>query len=71
MRSARLASTWSARGFDKLGRCFGGRLGPSLAAWADRFWPIARWFDVVLPFAGQTFLAVGRKPGLALQRAAA
>ena len=60
-----------ARGFDKLGRCFGGRLGPSLAAWADRFWPIARWFDVLLPFAGQTFLAVGRKPGLALQRAAA
>ena len=38
---------------------------------ADRFWPLARLADSFLPFAGQTLLLVGRKPGLALQRAAA
>ncbi len=59
------------RRFDKLGRLWGGRLSPQQAALADRFWPLARWADWLLPFSGQTLLAVGRKPGLALQRAAA
>ncbi len=59
------------RRFDKLGRLGGGRLSPQLAALADRFWPLAQWADWLLPFSGQTLLIVGRKPGLALQRAAA
>jgi len=63
-----LVCSW---GFDKLGRLFGGRLSPQQAAWADRFWPFARLADSCLPFSGQTLLVVGRKPGLALQRAAA
>ena len=61
----------SSRRFDKLGRLFGGRLSPPQASFADRFWPLARLADWFLPFAGQTLLVVGRKPGLALQRAAA
>ncbi len=60
-----------SRRFDKLGRLFGGRLGPSQASLADRFWPLARLADWLLPFSGQTLLVVGRKPGLALQRVAA
>jgi glycosyltransferase involved in cell wall biosynthesis len=60
-----------SRRFDKLGRLFGGRLSPHLASLADRFWPLARLADRFLPFSGQTLLVVGRKPGLALQRAAA
>jgi len=61
----------SSRRFDKLGRLFGGRASPRLASFADLFWPLARWADRVLPISGQTLLVVGRKPGLALQRAAA
>ena len=60
-----------SRRFDKLGRLFGGRLSPQQASFADRFWPLARLADSLLPFSGQTLLVVGRKPGLALQRAAA
>ena len=60
-----------SRRFDKLGRLFGGRLSPRQASLADRFWPLARLADSLLPFSGQTLLVVGRKPGLALQRAAA
>ena len=56
-----------SRRFDKLGRLFGGRLGPQQASFADRFWPLARLADWLLPFSGQTLLVVGRKPGLALQ----
>jgi glycosyltransferase involved in cell wall biosynthesis len=60
-----------SRRFDKMGRLFGGRLSPRLTSLADRFWPLARLADLILPFSGQTRLVVGRKPGLALQRAAA
>jgi glycosyltransferase involved in cell wall biosynthesis len=60
-----------ANRFDKLGRLFGGRLSPRLTSLADRFWPLARLADALLPFSGQTLMVVGRKPGLALQRVAA
>jgi len=60
-----------SRQFDKLGRIFGGRLSPRFVSFADRFWPLAHLADSFLPFSGQTLLVVGRKPGLALQRAAA
>ncbi|MGA2257434.1 MAG: glycosyltransferase [Thermoguttaceae bacterium] len=60
-----------SRQFDKLGRLFGGSRSPRHASFADRFWPLARLADLFLPFSGQTLLVVGRKPGLALQRAAA
>jgi glycosyltransferase involved in cell wall biosynthesis len=60
-----------SRRIDKIGRLLGGRLNPPLTSLADRFWPLARLADLLLPFSGQTLLVVGRKPGLALQRAAA
>jgi hypothetical protein len=60
-----------SRQFDKIGRLFGGRLSPRLTSLADRFWPLSHLADWLLPISGQTLLVVGRKPGLALQRAAA
>jgi hypothetical protein len=60
-----------SRKFDKIGRLFGGRLSPRLTSLADRFWPLCHLADWLLPISGQTLLVVGRKPGLALQRAAA
>ncbi len=60
-----------SRRFDKLGRLWGRQLGPFQASLADRFWPLARLADWLLPFSGQTLLVVGRKPGPALQRVAA
>ncbi|MGO9112268.1 MAG: glycosyltransferase [Thermoguttaceae bacterium] len=60
-----------SRQFDKLGHLFAGWLSPHLASLADRLWPLARLADWFLPCSGQTLLVVGRKPGLALQRAAA
>jgi len=60
-----------SRRFDKLGRLFGGRSSPRQVLFADLFWPLSPWADWLLPFSGDKFLIVGRKPGLALQRAAA
>ncbi len=76
---ARVGETLSAAGFDlvcsrrfdKLGRLFSGRTSPQQVSLGDRFWPLARLIDSLLPFSGQTLLVVGRKPGPALQRAAA
>ena len=60
-----------SRQIDKVGRLFGGQPSLRRAALADHFWPLIQWVDRFLPFSGQTLLAVGRKPGLALQRVAA
>ena len=65
-------STWSACGDSTSSGVYGA--DGSVRSWhalADRFWPLAQWADWLLPFSGQTLLIVGRKPGLALQRAAA
>ena len=56
-----------SRRFDKLGRLFGGQLGPDRASLADIFWSLARAADFLLPISGQTLLVAGRKPGLALR----
>lgn len=47
------------------------RLSPRQVSWADRAWPIARWFDFLLPTSGLCLVAVGRKPESQVLRAAA
>ncbi len=51
-----------SRRFDTLGRLVGGQLSPRQVALADRFWPLTRLADLLLPIGGQSLLIVGRKP---------